>query len=70
MALKREDLIRSDLLDYAPAFNLMLKEKIKELIASGKTVYHLAFGESPFPIMDSARSSLAQKRRSNCLLAR
>ena len=60
MALKREDLIRSDLLDYAPAFNLMLKEKIKELIASGKTVYHLAFGESPFPIMDSARSSLAQ----------
>ena len=60
MALKREDLIRSDLSGYAPASNLMLNEKIKELIASGKTVYHLAFGQSPFPIMDMARSSLAQ----------
>lgn len=55
----QESLIRSDLSGYTPAANLILNEKINELIASGKTVYHLAFGQSPFPIMESARVSLA-----------
>lgn len=60
MALKNEDLIRSNLCGYAPAANLMLNEKIKELMASGKTVYHLAFGQSPFPITELAKCSLSQ----------
>ena len=60
MAEERVNLVRPDLSDYAPASNLMLNEKIKALIASGKTVYHLAFGQSPFPLMESARLSLAE----------
>jgi len=60
MAPERENLIRSDLSGYSPAANLMLNEKMKELMAAGKTVYHLAFGQSPFPVMESARLSLAE----------
>ena len=60
MAEECVNLIRPELSDYAPASNLMLNEKIKALIASGKTVYHLAFGQSPFPLMESARLSLAE----------
>lgn len=60
MAPTRKDLVRSDLSGHAPASNLMLNEKIKDLMAAGKTVYHLAFGQSPFPVMESARVTLAQ----------
>ncbi|XP_068695395.1 aspartate aminotransferase-like isoform X1 [Montipora foliosa] len=56
---EREDLIRLDLLGHAPAANLMLSEKIKELLGSGRTVYHLAFGQSPFTVLESALESLA-----------
>lgn len=68
MARVSEDLVRSDLYDYAPASNLLLNEKVKELMASGKPVYHLAFGQSPFPVMESARLVLAQNAEKNAYL--
>lgn len=68
MAKKHEDLVRSDLHEYAPASNLLLNEKVKELMASGKPVYHLAFGQSPFPVMQSAVAALAQNAGKNSYL--
>lgn len=59
MAKEPVSMIRPDLLGHAPAGNLTLNDKIKELLSSGKTVYHLAFGQSPFPVMESALRSLA-----------
>ena len=52
MAKEPVSMIRPDLLGHAPAGNLTLNDKIKELLSSGKTVYHLAFGQSPFPVME------------------
>ncbi|KAL9988820.1 hypothetical protein ACROYT_G003308 [Oculina patagonica] len=68
MAQKHEDLIRSDLYEYAPASNLLLNEKVKELMAAGKPVYHLAFGQSPFPVMESAVAALTQNAEKNAYL--
>ena len=68
MAKQREDLVRSDLHEYAPASNLMLNEKVKNLMAAGKPVYHLAFGQSPFPVMESAHLTLAQNAEKNAYL--
>lgn len=68
MGKKREDLIRSDLNEYAPASNLLLNEKVKGLMAAGKPVYHLAFGQSPFPVMQSAVAALAQNAEKNAHL--
>ena len=45
-----------------------MNEKVKELMAAGKTVYHLAFGQSPFPVMESAVSTLAQNADKNAYL--
>ncbi|XP_062513628.1 aspartate aminotransferase-like [Corticium candelabrum] len=51
-------LIRGDLRDYKPAHNLSLNERIRNLLSKGKTVYHLAFGESPFPVVKGAQRAL------------
>lgn len=68
MAQKHEDLVRSDLCEYAPASNLLLNEKVKELMAAGRPVYHLAFGQSPFPVMEAAVAKLAQNAEKNAYL--
>lgn len=44
------ELVRRDLAGYNKASNLLLNEQIKKQIAEGKQIYHLAFGQSPFPV--------------------
>lgn len=51
-------LVRDTLENYSAASNLMHNEKIREMIASGKPIYHFGFGQSPFPIMDKAADRL------------
>ena len=51
-------LVRNDLENYSPASNLLHNEKIRELMAAGKEIYHFGFGQSPFPLMDHAIDSL------------
>jgi aspartate/methionine/tyrosine aminotransferase len=51
-------LVRKNLVNYSPASNLLHNEKIKEMMAAGKTVYHFGFGQSPFPIMEKAVEKL------------
>lgn len=55
-------LIREDLKkrNYKPAQNLILNEKVKDLVTQGKTVYHLAFGQSPFPVVEAAQRALKE----------
>lgn len=52
------NLVRDTLENYSAASNLMHNEKIREMIASGKPIYHFGFGQSPFPIMDKAADRL------------
>ncbi|KAK3728478.1 hypothetical protein QZH41_002341 [Actinostola sp. cb2023] len=55
-----KNLIREDLQNYKPAPNLVLNEKIRQLESEGKKIYHFAFGQSPFPVMDKARLELSR----------
>ena len=50
--------LRDNLESYGPASNLMHNEKVREMIADGKPIYHFGFGQSPFPILDTAVESL------------
>lgn len=54
------DLVRDTLENYSAASNLMHNEKIREMMASGQTIYHFGFGQSPFPIMNKAADRLAK----------
>ena len=49
---------RKDLLQYGEASNLKMNEHIKELQKQGQKIYHLAFGQSPFPIPEKMQDSL------------
>jgi len=52
-------LIREDLKhENAGASNLKFNEKIKQLQSEGKDIYHLGFGQSPFPIPLFAQDEL------------
>lgn len=53
-------LVRKTLVNYSPASNLLHNEKIREMMATGRTVYHFGFGQSPFPIMENAAERLAK----------
>ncbi|XP_038058464.1 aspartate/prephenate aminotransferase-like [Patiria miniata] len=48
--------------------SLAFNEKIKQLMAQGKTIYHFGFGESPFPVPEGARRALAQHAGENSYL--
>lgn len=50
--------IRSDLSNYGQASNLRMNEHIKELISQGEQIYHLAFGQSPFPLPEKLQAGL------------
>lgn len=50
--------LRENLVNYGPASNLAHNEKIREMIADGKTIYHFGFGQSPFPLLESAVEGL------------
>ena len=65
MFKNNRSLVRSELSNYHPASNLTLNTKVKQLLADGQTIYHLAFGQSPFPVLESAREALAQNADQN-----
>ncbi|XP_065830087.1 aspartate aminotransferase-like isoform X2 [Oscarella lobularis] len=56
-----QQFVRKDLLQYKSAPNLTLNDQIKSAIAKGATIYHLAFGQSPFPVIPAAQTALAQR---------
>ncbi|KAK3106070.1 hypothetical protein FSP39_012043 [Pinctada imbricata] len=62
------ELVRTDLQNYAPASNLLFNEKIKNLILAGQQVYHFAFGQSPFPVVESAVTALKEYAGENVYL--
>ncbi|XP_078608061.1 aspartate aminotransferase-like [Branchiostoma floridae x Branchiostoma japonicum] len=65
MESNHSSLLRPDLANYRPASNLMLNEKIRTLRKAGEKVYHLAFGQSPFPIYEGAIKALRQHAGEN-----
>ena len=62
------DLVRTDLAEYAPASNLLFNEHIRDLIQSGKKIYHFAFGQSPFPVVETAVQALRNHAGENAYL--
>ncbi|KAH3826113.1 hypothetical protein DPMN_128006 [Dreissena polymorpha] len=60
MDLSKDQLVRKTLENYSGASNLMHNEKVRELMAAGKTIYHFGFGQSPFPIMSKAAERLSK----------
>ena len=50
--------LRDNLENYGPASNLAHNEKIREMIADGRPIYHFGFGQSPFPLLDTAVEAL------------
>ncbi|XP_064643862.1 aspartate aminotransferase-like [Lineus longissimus] len=53
-------LISPHLKEYGAAHNILFNEKIKNLIASGRKIYHLGFGQSPFPLYEGAVEALKE----------
>ncbi|OWF35868.1 uncharacterized protein LOC110442412 [Mizuhopecten yessoensis] len=62
------NLVRTDLEGYAPASNLAFNERIKILIEQGEKVYHFAFGQSPFPVIETATEALRENAHQNAYL--
>lgn len=50
--MMEQQLIRPDLRMASKSANLELNEKVKTMQRQGQDIYHLAFGQSPFPIPD------------------
>jgi len=53
-----QSLVRKELLKYGVATNMGLNEIIKERIANGEAIFHMAFGQSPFPVYEKAIEKL------------
>ena len=53
--------IRETIQHLVPSATLLINEQSKKMIASGKNVYRLGFGQSPFPIPDSIVRELRQQ---------
>eukprot|EP00794_Sanderia_malayensis_P003466 gene3466-3963_t len=62
------NMIRSDLCNYKVASNLGLNEKIVQRIENGEKIYHMAFGQSPFPIYEPAVKALQNYAHENAYL--
>ena len=60
-----EKFVREELLKYGVATNMGLNEIIKERMANGEAIYHMAFGQSPFPIYAKAVEKLKQHAGEN-----
>ncbi|XP_071157014.1 aspartate aminotransferase-like [Mytilus edulis] len=63
-----DDLVRPDLQNYSPASNLSLNEEIRKRLAAGETIYHFAFGQSPFPVIETAVEALKEYAGENAYL--
>lgn len=57
--------IRKDLSGYGKASNLKMNEHIKELMSQGQQIYHLAFGQSPFPVPAKLEAGLVKNAHRN-----
>lgn len=57
--------LRNDLKNAKGASNLKFNEKIKAMQAAGRKIYHLGFGQSPFPVPQFAQEALKQHAWSN-----
>lgn len=55
---EKDNFVREELLKYGVASNMGLNEIIKERMANGEKIYHMAFGQSPFPIYEKAIEKL------------
>lgn len=62
------DLVRPDLENYSPASNLSLNETIKKRLDAGEKIYHFAFGQSPFPVIETAVNALKEYAGENAYL--
>ncbi|KAK7092602.1 hypothetical protein V1264_008323 [Littorina saxatilis] len=65
MRLIRDDLVVAE---YGGASNLMFNELVKQWIKAGRKIYHFAFGQSPFKVMDIAVEALKQHAGENAYL--
>lgn len=50
--------LNTNLKSVKPSATLLINERSKQLLATGKKVYRLGFGQSPFPVPDSVVESL------------
>jgi hypothetical protein len=63
-----DDLVRPDLSNYAPVSNLSLNEEIRNRLKGGEIIYHFAFGQSPFPVIETAVEALKEHAGENAYL--
>ncbi len=63
-----DSLVRPDFRNYKAATNLDMNEKILQRIENGEQIYHMAFGQSPFPIYEKAVAALQMKAGENAYL--
>ncbi|XP_076437074.1 aspartate aminotransferase-like [Babylonia areolata] len=63
--LVREDLIANG---YGGASNLMFNEQVKQWMKSGRKIYHFAFGQSPFSVIDEGVQALKKHAANNAYL--
>lgn len=61
-------LLRPDLKNYKAASNLGFNEVIQNRINNGEKLYHMAFGQSPFPVYDKAVDALKEHAGENAYL--
>lgn len=47
-----ESLINSNITNLKPSATLVINERSNALVAAGKKVYKLGFGQSPFPVIE------------------
>jgi len=57
--------IRPSLKDLSFSPTLLINEKVAELRQAGRTVYHMGFGESPFPVHSTIRTAIANYSHKN-----
>ena len=62
-------LLRPDLSQYGGATNLSLNEAIQDRIKNGEEIFHMGFGQSPFPIFHRAVQALQNHAGENAYLA-
>ncbi|XP_071497769.1 aspartate aminotransferase-like [Diadema antillarum] len=61
-------LVRPHLANFRTASNLFFNEAINKMRAEGRQVYHFAFGQSPFPVMEGAKKVLREHAGENAYL--
>ena len=61
-------LLRPDLSQYGAATNLSLNEAIQDRIKNGEEIFHMGFGQSPFPIFHRAVQALQNHAGENAYL--